>query len=1087
MVKNQLKKSALVLSRVGAVALAMSLFSCGKFWKESPPPANVVQMNSTGSSCPLASSILDPKVPSETARTSLQCWTDKVNGIWNQIEGETPNTLTEKEIQTLINKGVIQFGVSPAQAAERVHSLMQLFGAPGKLTRDQTTAWTAWAATNLDSIRTVYAKLTAADPQPTAADFRLLATVASSALSLANWDNSIQFKDLNADLVNGAGLSKHMADRISAAEALFSLDTSASGATSANEILRERLAFLTKDATQIELLVMRVGKASLGFQVLDVDPLAKLANDFLTQVNWPSSFRGEDLVSAISTVFDVGAPSQAKLLNGVVLIGADGSDALAKLRSRAGWMIAHWDDAYRAINQGFTQGSGSGPSFLADDSMPSKVELLNSFLTTFDSTDDLSASDFESKLTSLVTLTPNQLTEFHAVEKLAGLTGKHFRQNLEARGAWLAANWPRLKAAYVNFWPSSNPRNFLYSDFSDAVNVIASLLGQINLQISSNDLVDSLNAIFTINDPYIRRSLLPGASIALNTLQTFCPNLDSGNVWTSSSIGTCLAMIPNQFQSGREWAEFWLSPITVTPSKAQLTVAQNSLSALQTKISEWFAQPGHQPLNTNLLLNFSDAIGAHPPTGFVNSLNIISHFDPKSTGPLFQPSVANFLVSIYVGYIKNVFSGIIPFIDASLASKCQSPSVRDWQKCVPKSGFASLRTQYPGIELAMEVKPSEYGQNAVPLSGTRFINIMRYDSVAAQILKAFSKDGHLITADNSDGKDEVTNLLDVGLASEDVIQRFYTNFRDRLQGLPVSETTPRRTFAGVDLAGLARLLTLYATDLLVDRTQAERNQIKIWIQNLSQFVTIVPDSTSFLDQKAVTAILTFVDGFSDYQNAYYSIIVPFSNVPELGFPAQVISSISQSPDHLPRERVLFYLPQILQQTFPTTFASCKTFGFMKSCGISFDEILPHSDDDPDFMSVSDLDLLTIVAAGMEGVLRACDFDGDGQLGLNEVSCATALFTDTTTRLLKSNLVNVHKSTFITGLLTFLKSTPLTRVFGDVPLIQGSTQYMGLSYFDLPPILLQEIFTQNQGRATLGTMYGLFSDILDPDRTRQTKN
>jgi hypothetical protein len=147
--------------------------------------------------------------------------------------------------------------------------------------------------------------------------------------------------------------------------------------------------------------------------------------------------------------------------------------------------------------------------------------------------------------------------------------------------------------------------------------------------------------------------------------------------------------------------------------------------------------------------------------------------------------------------------------------------------------------------------------------------------------------------------------------------------------------------------------------------------------------------------------------------------------------------------------------------------------------------MPKADDANKFINPSDLDVMTIVAIGMEGVFDTCGKHKDGTLqsslidGNDDLDCGFTRMKDVAERLLDSKIVQTNAATRATAeqLLDAINSIFLTRTIGKVALIRGTKD---------DPVVNLPLFWLWGKKATIGSSYALLSDVIASDRVDEAK-
>lgn len=694
------------------------------------------------------------------------------------------------------------------------------------------------------------------------------------------------------------------------------------------------------------------------------------------------------------------------------------------------------------------------------------------------------------------------LKRLFTAKRLLGFTGPITKEGFEEWATFAKQNRWQIRDLYLRFKDEST--RVRYTDLRAAAHIAASALSRMNWSMDSTELAHATAVLMDVRDHEIRSTIPSAMEVGINIFNLLCPTFSQKDIWHTQEIASCLVLAAEHFAPGAAWFEFMLNPVDDL-SRQQSFAIKRSMEATSQRAKEWFRNENLSPIYTARLIAFANRLGANPESSFFPK-GLIEKFGGRSNDEKIYPEVIPYLLDLARDAHSRILDVIPVFIDAVHEGNCTDPSVKQWTQCALKDYspyFTDQKLLLHPIGVAVRVKNLKHGQKAAPLDGALVSRILYYNEFSKRIIKVFDnpkQPNSLISADLNDDDDELSQLIDFGVATADTVTALAENIRKRLKGYPIQER------AGTQLnqqkwntKGFARLIAM-TNEILVRRTPDEHN---FFLGIISNLTNINPGSRKlYLDQAALTAILTMIDSLGPYRDAYLARIDKLDRVPVASEAldseaiAQSVTGIAfahkaDSDDMLvDRDSVLRSLPEIFRQNFPRTYRSCSSFqcassscqqqAFMKSCGIALDEILPTAVSSK-FINAGDLDIVTIIGAAMEGVLDSCDRDGDGRLqwtlfdGDDELDCGFARANDVVQRLRQSSILVMSDE--MASLLNLVNSIFFTRMMGKGALVKGNTEWIALN---IP------LFLFNGTKANIGSMYALISDVADPDRARAIK-
>lgn len=625
-----------------------------------------------------------------------------------------------------------------------------------------------------------------------------------------------------------------------------------------------------------------------------------------------------------------------------------------------------------------------------------------------------------------------------------------------------------------------------YAPVRDALHGVAQALGKMGWTMDSRELGESVVELLGISDSDLRSAAVPTAEAAINVLNMVCPTFSRPDVWETKQMASCLLNALDQFEDGAPWFEFLLNR-TYDYSIKQAQLIHRSLSRLSKKIHIWFKSPNLAPIYTDRWIRLAKRMNAEPPASLLDSLKVIRQFGGRSNENEIYPEAVIYLFDIVKDAQMPILEGMLYYVHAAANGQCTEPDVDYWTRCALKN-YEKVRYVSPAFDLALQVKNIRYGQHASPLNGYAFSKIQILDQIAKRIIEVFDQEGPngkpdgLISIDPYNDREELLQLVTVVKNTRSTVVRFLDNIGRKLKHLPIEPDLPTADSTWSD-AGFARLLTMTG-EILVQRPKSDHDRLTGLIKNVTN---LFPSNQKlWLDQKAITTILTTVDSFADYRKAYVTPIVE-SAMQDQSILSRLTSLVQKSDDGdhlLDRQAVMHALPELLKSEFPRTYESCQAFGFQKSCYRVFDEILPGSKNNTETIHPNDLDIITLFALAMESLVDSCDRETNGGFdnklswdlfdGEDELDCGFARSKDVVQRLIDSKILDLSaaESAAANLALELVNSTFITRVLGKVGLIRGKTDYLYLNLF---------IFWRYDD-ATIGSIYSFIGDIANPSGT-----
>ena len=659
------------------------------------------------------------------------------------------------------------------------------------------------------------------------------------------------------------------------------------------------------------------------------------------------------------------------------------------------------------------------------------------------------------------------LRKLYAAKKILGLGSPLTREGVNRWVSLLRAHRARIRTIYGTITSSTSTLD--YAALRDASRISSEILEQMAWSMDSEQLVLTIRELITISNRDVRNALIPAARAGINLLNAVCPTFESKDVWAAPAIGACLVRAIDHFEMGAAWFNFAFDP-EPSYSPEDIRSIRIALELLNQQFDGWFHQKQLSPIRTGLWIDLSRALGVDPPEDILSALELIQRFHKPSNHKEVDPTAFSGLFSLLRRAQMNVLDGLPHFARAFDEGRCLNTNARDWRECVPL-GIEELRERSKVIDLAARLANPRYGTAADPFNGSRFARVMLYYTLSGRIIEAFDEDGNgkkdgLISAGAYRKENEVARLISIGLKGYETVRGFIDNIGRRWKSRPVEQISSERI---LDLTGLAELITM-SHDVLVQRTPEDRNAIEQIVANL---LNAFPNSAMFLDQASVAAVIVLADTLTSFRSHYLEVL-----------PQRVVSDAGADRNTVSRATLAAALPGILERNFPRTFKSCSDFGFEASCGIAFDGIIPSASKDDQNVYVNDLDILTIAAAAMEGLLDTCDANSNEFLswsslnGNDELDCAYVRVKDILKRLIDADVIHASARDRVLAkmVLEGINSTFVTRTIGKVAMVRGTKRNLLLHW---PLFWIYD-------DASIGSMFGLVSDVMDSSKAKRAR-
>ncbi len=672
--------------------------------------------------------------------------------------------------------------------------------------------------------------------------------------------------------------------------------------------------------------------------------------------------------------------------------------------------------------------------------------------------DALSSAEIRSLVKSEVLHLPGDpklnAEKFVGIKKLFGHLDLIRKSDLEQWILWAETHRSTLRLIYEK-WNTPH-RHILYSDIENLLEITASALKKANWNFTSDEIAEIFTQTMSLNESDFYPVARPITHVALDLMNMLCPLGAESKTWSALKISECISLAARQFSGAHRWVEFLINP-TETFNKNDQEEVFDGVEAFLNTAETWFKQQGFSSFHTLKWWEFAKSLGINvTPEEFAEDLFLIQKWTHGTTEIL--PADFAIKVARATGlFQKFLISGIIPFIESTQQHRCVNPETQYWLDCVPSQAI-SLRKNIRNIDLFFRIKNPNHGGSHSAMSGYEFGKMMLYYTLAGEVIRTFDDDQDgIILAHSKDNSAQAIRAITAAVNFSDLWTQFIENIQKKWNSIPIKKFDSTAQFVKkLNPQGFAELITM-TSEVLVQRSPENKSFIDGLIANITN---TAPSGAYYLDQMSITAVFSSINTLPDYREEIIGI-------------HKIDKSTSQ--ERVERALVIKNIPDWLKIIFPRTYSSCNQFGFELSCGTVLQTLLPLPLPEKSEIAVSDIDILTIYAITMEGILDHCDRNGDGKLswdlfdGNDELDCGFTQAGEITKRLVNSQVVKTSSADQkrINLLINTIDSFFLSRVIGKTAMVRGTAEN---AWINLP------LFWLFNG-ATLGTMYGLTGNVI----------
>jgi hypothetical protein len=640
-----------------------------------------------------------------------------------------------------------------------------------------------------------------------------------------------------------------------------------------------------------------------------------------------------------------------------------------------------------------------------------------------------------------------------SAKRLLGINGDLTRESLNEWLDWLKQNRSKIRSIYSKLSAYSKSNGYLsYPDLRNVSEMAASFLRKAGWNMPSANVAQLAAHFVRPESIFLRDSMTELSRVLINLAEAGCPTLAGTDTWETSKLAECAEAFSAHVEPGAAWIEYAFNPY----HEHRMGDVERSLEFLAPKLKSWFADERLKPVQTRLWIKFAQQLGVRAEERSLENLDWIKTFNQKSDRYAIHPSALTLAVEILVDWQKSVFQGLQWF------NTCDFRKAEAWKNCTVKL-TPEIEERSPVLKTASRIRNPHYSDRVLPFNRLNFSALMLFDAMAKKIFSTYDSDANgIITIRSLGEKDELLDMLGSAFKVQKNTE-FIDDITDRIKGIGPQRIRGESIIRSFEPQGIAKLITLMGNVLY----RQDKKDIFFFDSVLANIGSLFPKNATHLSQASITGVLSTIDSLGAYRRGYLDMDSVLEH--------PIVAASTQTGEKIvSRGAFIKAMPVILKEFFPRLYQSCDDFGFERSCGTVFSNLIPGLTDE-DMMHATDLDVVTISAIFIENMLDRCDSNGDEKLseaildGSDELDCGFTHLKDMVERLMDARIIPNDPVT--RGALGFINSFFLTRPLGKVSLARGTSKGVALRY--IPSLIIRD-------KATMGSIMGLAAEVIDPD-------
>ena len=179
-------------------------FSCSlqSWWGESPPEEKIIDINKNAAK--IRSPLVEDIILGDEAKSleAISYFKKTIDYIWNDLEGDNKDIITEEELKTLVDKRIIKFSDNISDDLKKIMTIKSLLGIKSEIKKDEIYKLFNWVEINRISLKQTYHNFSSDD-------------------YIINFKDILKGVELSIELFNMIGWEKDIATIIRDVDILF--------------------------------------------------------------------------------------------------------------------------------------------------------------------------------------------------------------------------------------------------------------------------------------------------------------------------------------------------------------------------------------------------------------------------------------------------------------------------------------------------------------------------------------------------------------------------------------------------------------------------------------------------------------------------------------------------------------------------------------------------------------------------------------------------------------------------------------------------------------------------------------------------
>jgi hypothetical protein len=629
----------------------------------------------------------------------------------------------------------------------------------------------------------------------------------------------------------------------------------------------------------------------------------------------------------------------------------------------------------------------------------------------------------------LAELSKDQKTSLARIDSALSLMGFKngiTRQQIQDLLRWCRENRIQAKAFYDTLI-RSDPKDLTSSSLIEMLHFTGSLI-----QLGGSDSLNPVQVSSLIKPwiplqyPHAIQSLTSGIDLMISIFSSLCGDRVDANSWNAKKNGQCLITLTDHFQSTAPIFDLMFDRLNPITEKSALATAN---ATFVYKVQNWIKDHHHPRFPTQKVANFASDLDIPAPYNFLKLTEWIPKLNSASTPEYLSPG-------FFIDLSKMIQEWVNTLLKVT-ADSDQDPVCRSvqWRSCIFKGKYETADKLYnPEYATLIREKNLDF-----------IFKISFYDSIGDYLIQLFD--------DDQDGvlQQDIKDLITIVIRLLDS-NSFTTNVFLRIQEKPIMPKNTDATLNSFRRQGLAEVAAL-AADLIPDQGNRQRSILK---KLSSQVYDPKEHPVKTLDRLGIT---TFLYVYNLLENLREQFLI------EYPLDLQKVGAI----EWVSRRKIVENIPRMLHDHFPRIYNDCLSWGFERTCGVIYTEVLASSPDN-NLLEPVEMDILNLTSILLESMMNRCDRNKDDRIssnlidGFDEKDCVISVSQALAIRLMNANIIDDEKKTRV--LLRILNWLPPAKWMAKSAISKGTLKGLNANVWK---------------DATLGSIMSLAAELMDPEK------